>query len=486
MGSPAVLHITSLPGGGVDRHLRDIAHGSAREHLVWHAAEGADVIEASGPTRFTVVDPAVFERDPGALTQWLARRGVGIVHAHALNEPVRRRAQWAAQALGVPSLVTLHDILFLRRDAFDADAPTDPDAQWLAQTAPFLREAAAVLAPSDFLADLARAHIPGLAVDVVPNGSPPPAHSRAREARPEFTARGVRNVVAVLGAIGPHKGSALLDELAPLLEGSGIAIVIIGYHGAQLPPGWRGNIFIHGPYAEADVAPLLRAYGAKLALFPNAVPESFSYSLSDVWSAGLPAIVPPRGALRERVARHGGGWVLPEGFGAVEVAALLRRLVAPEAAAELAQVRSRLARPDVGRVPALDAMTRSLDAFYARFGIDPGVPVDATSAAAQELIAKNLDGALFRQELVRILDEMQQMKESFEGTLEFERGQLARARDESRQWIAKLEADIATLQAELAREVQARARFEAESEAFGQLPELVRRLLLKRIGHARS
>src|SRR5258708_35803192 len=111
-------------------------------------------------------------------------------------------------------------------------------------------------------------------------------------------------------------------------------------------------------------------------------------------------------------------------------------------------------------------MTRSLDAFYARFGIDPGVPVDASSPTAQELIAKNLDGTLFRQELVRILDEMRQMKESYEGTLEIERGQLAKARDETRQWIAKLESDLATLLAELARAVHTRAPIADSSDAM--------------------
>ena len=45
MGACAVLHVTSLLGGGVDRHIRDIARGVPRPHLFWHAAENAEVIE---------------------------------------------------------------------------------------------------------------------------------------------------------------------------------------------------------------------------------------------------------------------------------------------------------------------------------------------------------------------------------------------------------------------------------------------------------
>ena len=45
MHSGSVLHVTSLPGGGVDRHIRDIARTVARHHLIWHTAATADVIE---------------------------------------------------------------------------------------------------------------------------------------------------------------------------------------------------------------------------------------------------------------------------------------------------------------------------------------------------------------------------------------------------------------------------------------------------------
>src|SRR5471032_272785 len=156
------------------------------------------------------------------------------------------------------------------------------------------------------------------------------------------------------------------------------------------------------------------------------------------------------------MTRHGGGWLLPAGFDAPAVAAQLRRLLSAEGAGEVARVKSQLALPDPGRVPALDDMTRSLDALYARFAIDPAAPLDPQSAPVQELLAKNLDGALFRQELVRLADEMAQMKSALESTLEFERRQAGDFKAEARRWIEKLEADVASVQAELAREVEAR------------------------------
>jgi glycosyltransferase involved in cell wall biosynthesis len=482
-------------GGGVDRHVRDIARAAPGRHVVWHTSDSADVIEIPDTDEFLPLDGAAIEREPAILANWLRARGIGLVHAHSVGRAVRRRATWAAQALGVKTLVTLHDILFLRREGFEPGAAPGPDPSWLALTAPFLRDAAAVLAPSEYVAGLAHRHIPGLEVTVVPNGSPDrSARFRKLAPREEFARARPRRVVAVIGAIGPHKGSALVEELARALHGSDIAIVILGYLDMQVTPGWRNDVvFIHGAWDDDDVASLLAAYGAEIVLFPHRVPESFSYTLSDAWSAGLPVLVAPDGALGERVRAHQGGWLLPEHFSAPDVAAALRRLLSREGAEDLARVKSRLALPDPGRVPSLDDMTRSLDALYARFGIAPGATPDADSAGVRSLIAKNLDGSLFRQELVRLADEMAQMKASLESTLEFERRQARDFKDESNRWIEKLQGDVAAVQADVAREVEARRALAQEivqlkihKDAFDLLPEVVRKLLLKKILNARS
>ena len=111
----------------------------------------------------------------------------------------------------------------------------------------------------------------------------------------------------------------------------------------------------------------------ELVLFPNRVPESFSYALSDAWAAGLPGA---RRARRARspsaCARHGGGWLLPRRLRCARG----RHAPAPPPRAargrrELARVKSALAPPDPARIPTLDDMARSLDAFYRRFGDRP-------------------------------------------------------------------------------------------------------------------
>jgi hypothetical protein len=96
--------------------------------------------------------------------------------------------------------------------------------------------------------------------------------------------------------------------------------------------------------------------------------------------------------------------------------------------------------------------------------------------------ARNLDGALFRAELVRLCDELAQTLAALEATKK-------RAGDfetEARGWISKLEADVRAVQEELRSSSEAREALAKEvdvlrlnKEALDRLPSPVRRLLLK-------
>jgi hypothetical protein len=349
-----------------------------------------------------------------------------------------------------------------------------------------------VVTPSEYLASIARANLPGVDIHVVPNGSGVTFTQRDVATHPEWLEHPFAKVAVVLGAIGPHKGARMLEQVAEELAGTDIGIVVIGYMDECNLPGWhRERLFVHGTYQDTEVAALCRAYGARLALFPNRVPESFSYALSDLWAAGLPVVVPSAGALGDRVRAHGGGWVLPADFTARDMAALVRRVLSDEGAAELARVESQLHEPDAARIPALDAMSRSLDALYERFGLPPQGPLDPQSPDLQRLLATSLDGSLFRSEMIRFADEIAQLRQG----LAYERGEYARVSGEMKQWIDKLQADIAAVQEELRRQTAARteaqtALFEAQQELrrvraeLEGVPRIVRRLLRKKTSDA--
>jgi glycosyltransferase involved in cell wall biosynthesis len=478
----SVVHLAPMQVGGIDRHVRDIVATVGRRQAIWHVSETLDVLELSGEPRFIPMAPAP-PAGPGAaaLLKYLRDAAVGIVHVHSVDAATRARLAWLREQFGMPYLVTLHDVSFLDPHAFDRAGVPEANAQWIEELRPVIERAAQVIAPSQFIRELATRAFPKARLTVIANGLASDAATRPPLApRPEYTPQAPKHVVAVVGAIGPHKGSELVEALPALLEESDIGIVVIGYTDRRLGAGWAapGRLYVHGPYEEDELVSWLRGYRAELVLFPNQLPESFSYALSQAWAAGVPALAAPLGALAERIGLHGGGWLLPAAFDAPVVAARLRQLFSPGEAAEVKRVKSALQQDNASRIPTLADMARDLDTLYARFAAPAADGTAAPDAKALEaLVAANLDGMAFRRELVKLAEELAEL-----------RVHSAQREKDNAAWIAKLQGDIGAVNAELAREVEERRRLGGEivqlgihKQAFDLLPEIVRKFLLKRV-----
>jgi glycosyltransferase involved in cell wall biosynthesis len=482
----AVLHITAATGGGADRYIRDLAASTPRRHHVLHVGPGTVVAEDVAARRFTPVSNlSGASVDFDALRRWLELSGIGILHLHGVDEASRAHLDALLRARATPYVVTLHDLQFVNRRAFESDGMPEPEADWIVEVAPTLERAATVIAPSAFILDIALACAPSIRAIVVAPGLRTASTGAVPDAPQGFAVRPHKRVVAIVGAIGPHKGSGVLLTLATALEGSDIAVVVIGYTDTQVTPGWLvpGVVYVHGAFEDGTLAAWLAAYHVDTVLFPNRLPESFSYTLSEAWSAGVPVIVPDQGALGERVEREGGGWLLPAGFDGDEAAALLVWLSSAEGAAERARVKSRIVPGDARRVPTLEAMSRDVDALYARFGLPSPDSADAPAAmdALAPLLASNLDGFAFRKELVKLTNELGEttarLAEARQWSEKLERDASA--------WAAKLEADITELKREIER-LGAENRVLAEHKAaFDLLPQGIRRYLLRRALRAR-
>jgi glycosyltransferase involved in cell wall biosynthesis len=485
----SVLHISAAEGGGVDRYIRDVAQSVPRRHLLWHAGSGIDVIEDMAVQRFFPLSKTVDETEMAiALAEWLVADSVGVIHLHGLGELCRDRLTLLQRVRATPWVVTLHDLTFVNPNAFAMRA-VEPDFAWIAEIADTLARAATVIVPSAYIGELAQRHFPNVHCEVIPPGIGPARESVGANVPAEFATQRFANVVAVIGAIGPHKGSALLDALVDRLQGTDIGIVVIGYTDSQLLQGWRalGRCYVHGPYVEAELSGLIAAYGVDVALFPNRLPESFSYTLSEAWAAGVPVIVPEDGALAERVSRHQGGWILPAGFSAADAAQLLQRLFAPAGAAERARVKSQIGQRDPARIPTLTSMARDIDALYERFGLKPPSSENnlaAVDEALRPLLAANLDGFAFRRELIKLADEAVRLRAALEEAKPWV-AKLERDIREAQAWARKLEHDIDVLMAEGKTQFEQNRRLLDDKAAFDQLPLIVRKALLKRAFRAR-
>lgn len=477
----SVLHISAAEGGGVDRYVRDIAREVPLRHFLWHTGAGIDMIEDIATQQFlplskAVADPAA----PIALAEWLCSRSIGIVHLHGVGERCRDRLSLLQSVRATPWVVTLHDVTFVDPRAFALSA-FEPDLGWIADVSDTLARAATVIVPSAYIRALALRHFPSAQCEFIAPGVASSQGGDGRGVPTEFTANRPAHVVAIIGAIGPHKGSGLLDELAAELHGTDIGLVVIGYTDSQLTQGWREprRCYVHGPYIDAELSGLISGYGVDVALFPNRLPESFSYTLSEVWAAGIPVVVPEEGALGERVSQYHGGWLLPARFSAEDAVRLLRRLFAPTGAGERARVKSQIDPRDSARIPPLAAMARDIDALYERFGLKPPSSDNDSSTgdqALQPLLAANLDGFAFRKELIKLADEAVQLKAALEGAA----AKFDREVSEVQAWTRKLEHDIELLTAKVKEQLEEIRLLRDDKAAFDQLPLIVRKMLLRR------
>lgn len=120
--------------------------------------------------------------------------------------------------------------------------------------------------------------------------------------------------IAYIGGLGPNKGRDLFYKLACSKEFEGRIIwSILGTSDLHSKPGYYAshNIHVYGHYKDFDeLRMLVTKKKVDLIILPAIWPETYSYTLSEAWALGIPVVVSGLGALKERVEKHGGGWVV--------------------------------------------------------------------------------------------------------------------------------------------------------------------------------
>lgn len=405
-----VLHLIHGHGGGTEHHARALIDASPPRFRHYLATAVDDAWQIEEPQDDGAMRSYRFLRRPdepwpdfvGGLCVTF---GIGLVHLHNISG-CRDGILTALEALSIPYGCTLHDlnfacptITFLGVDGMYCGAQTDPATctrclaaqppfagidivAWRARHRAVLAAAAFLIAPSQWVAQTLARYFPEHAVEVIPLAAPgvfaAPAPRNGDEAAGPGAARfpvavpddGVPTV-AVLGAIGPDKGARRLERMVELVRSRGtrLRFVLIGYLDRQHKP-WQSEdaVFtVHGRYVAADLPALLTHYRVRLVAFPSTGPETFSFTLSESWAAGLPVIVPPIGALAERVAGSGAGWTLTDDEWRDDARMLERiaEIVAPERAALLEAAGARAREMPQ---PTLAVMAeRSLSCYDAAF-----------------------------------------------------------------------------------------------------------------------
>jgi GT2 family glycosyltransferase/glycosyltransferase involved in cell wall biosynthesis len=162
----------------------------------------------------------------------------------------------------------------------------------------WLEGARAIVAPTRDVASRFRRYFPDRLVEVQPWEAlalaldPPPPVAPDRVVR-----------VAVIGAIGEHKGySVLLDCARDAVERClPIEFVVFGYTEDDDVLLKTGAVFITGEYEDAEIAGLISRDAPDVSLFASICPETWCFALTHALRADLPVLAFDIGAIAERL-----------------------------------------------------------------------------------------------------------------------------------------------------------------------------------------
>jgi len=346
---PRVLLVTHDFGGGVQRHVEEVARMLEAECEVLRLRPaGTEGLEIRWLRSGEELAAWTGHEDAEATLHLLRAVGVDRVHLHH----VHGLPAWILdlpRALGVPYDVTLHDYfpacpcyhLGPAGSCDDAqgtcgrclDAGPDPWglglAGWRARFDAFLRGAARVIAPSHDVVARMQRYFPGLAMQHWPH--------------PERPLQPVTlHKIALLGAISEIKGARLLEACAQDAARRKLPLHfhVIGHVDRPMEVAPRAPLTIGGSYEDAELARIIALERPDAWLFLSRVPETYSYTLSAALATGLPIVATAVGAIAERLRDLRVAHLVPVEAGAAAINDALLALFQPARAATRARIAS--------------------------------------------------------------------------------------------------------------------------------------------------
>jgi glycosyltransferase involved in cell wall biosynthesis len=340
----SVLLITHGRGGGVQRHVAERAAALRAEGLrpivIWPVASrdgaGRDCVLGNGPEggtpnlRFSIPDELdLLTRTLKADNPVRAEVHHLIGHDHRLLDLFER--------LNIPYDMVVHDYSWLCprinmvggggrycgepevseceacvADAGSTNDENTPPRQLRERSAIELAGAASVVVPSKDVATRIMRYFPSIEPKVTnwEDDSLLPA-----DEGPFPSPDGLRHV-CVIGAIGIEKGYNVLLGCARDAAERKLALRfhLVGHSCDDGRLLATGVVDITGRYQEHEAVPLIRRQQAQLAWLPSLWPETWCYTLSQAWQAGLNVLAFDIGSPAERIRRTGRGWLAPLGL----------------------------------------------------------------------------------------------------------------------------------------------------------------------------
>jgi len=339
---PTFLMINHALGGGTGQHVEQLAAALAREGVrtLLLQKHDDDHLRVYPFPRGDV--PPLFFRWPeelGQLADLKSRLHLRHIHLHhTMDMPVDFLPRFAAfvARTGLPYDYTVHDYFSIcpRFTLFDetvrgycgepsdtrkcnacvhstgSAAGRDVDVRvWRHDYAEMMSDARQVFVPDSDVMQRMRRYAPAANLVLKPhseeNHSITPVAARQR---PGEVLR-----VVTLGGIAPHKGSKVLLDCAEdaLKRKLPIEFTLIGYSDIDHKLKSLKNMTVTGQFDAKDLPAMLQKGQFHVAFLPSVIPETYNYTLSECWRAGLFTACFNIGAIASRIRTAQFGSVLP-------------------------------------------------------------------------------------------------------------------------------------------------------------------------------
>jgi GT2 family glycosyltransferase/glycosyltransferase involved in cell wall biosynthesis len=160
--------------------------------------------------------------------------------------------------------------------------------------------------------------------------------------------------ILAAGNLDHHKGSQFIRRLKELDTEGALEFHFLGNTDDELR-----EIGIHyGAYNREDFPSLARAIRPSFAAIFSIWAETFSHTLTEAWSVGLPVLGAKLGAVGERISKHGGGWSVDTTDPVATLAQIRHIVTHPAVYKEMVQAVEAI------RTPTVEEMTNAYRALY--------------------------------------------------------------------------------------------------------------------------
>lgn len=352
-----VLHILHSWGGGTEKHVRELVNNTVMpkiQHFILLSDETSMVIEShiNGNRLATYQFPRTpasntardYENENYRLLLELMIKSfdINIIHVHQLIHNTLDIAD-ISKKYDIPLAFTIHDyyticptINLVNTNSQYCEICTLKNPKTLAHARKcmtklnllpchliqhqakmknFFKDVQLLFAPSQTAKDVICLQFPE-----VNNRTLVVEHGARREYNPSPLQMSVEKLnIAFIGGISHIKGLDIIKQLLKINSNDHFHFHIFGftadpslfpYADGELALHTGSKLTCHGTYKEEDISSLLTTNQIHVGIQPAIWPETFSYVLSEFWSANIPVIVGNIGAPAERVRKNGYGWIV--------------------------------------------------------------------------------------------------------------------------------------------------------------------------------